>query len=366
MNATGDSTTSWHGGRLTIDLLALVRNWQMLAAKAAPAEASAAVKADAYGLGIEAVVPALSKAGCKTFFVAHFLEAARVRALAREAIIYVLNGLPPGAVAAYQRLALRPVLGSLLEINEWMEGAGDAPAALHVDTGMNRLGLSWADIKNLPADFHPALILSHFVASEDGADPVNQRQIAAFEALRKLNPNVKASLCNSSGLFLKVQNQIQYDLIRPGYALYGGNPTPLMPNPMRPVVRLDAQIIQIRDINAGESVGYNSQWLAHQPCRIATVSLGYADGYFRSGAGIGEKPGGQAILHGVRCPIVGRISMDLITLDVTNAPQTQRGDWANFIGPNLSIDEVAQRLNTNGYEVLTSLGRRHDRHYVTA
>lgn len=364
MNSTG-AFAGIHGGRLTIDLAALAENWRRLAARARPAEAAAVVKADAYGLGIEAVVPALAKAGCRTFFVAHLSEGMRVRDSAPEAVIYVLNGLPPGVAATYHEFALRPVLGSLEEVADWCaEAPAGAPAALHVDTGMNRLGLAASDMAQLPADFTPALLISHFVSSEIGDAPLNARQIAAFEALHKTNPTFPASLCNSSGLFLKVENQIHYDLVRPGYALYGGNPTPGQINPMREVVRLEAKILQLRTIAAGESVGYNSQWTARRPSLIATLSLGYADGYLRSGGGTDQHAGGLAVVHGIRCPIAGRISMDLITLDVTDVPAVKRGDLACVLGGGLALDEVAARLGTNGYEVLTSLGRRHERRYI--
>ena len=356
-----------HGGRLTIDLRALAGNWRQLAGRAGPAETAAAVKADAYGLGIEAVVPALLQAGCRSFFVAHFSEALRVRAVAPDAVIYVLNGLPPQGCSAFHTLDLRPVLGSLDEIAEWLaHSPQDAPAALHVDTGLNRLGLSPPEMALLPKNFRPALVMSHFVASEIPGDPINLRQIATFRAVRDMIPDVPASLCNSSGLFLPAGKEITFDMVRPGYALYGGNPTPGAPNPMREVVRLEARLIQLREVESGVSVGYNAQWYARRPSIIATVSLGYADGYLRSGGATAEQVGGKALVNGVECPLAGRISMDLITIDVTDVPGVRRGDWAVLVGGGLALDDVADRLHTNGYEVLTSLGRRHERVYLSS
>lgn len=364
MNRPLPGIAAFHGGRLSIDLAALVENWRLLAARAAPAKTAAAVKADAYGLGIEAVVKALGKAGCEIFFVAHLSEATRVRRVLPSAILYVLNGLPLQSAPAYRAIDARPVLGSREEVCEWLRQGNGAPAALHVDTGMNRLGLPPSEVGNLPERFVPCLLMSHFVSSEMPDDPINERQIAAFRAVHEQNPEWPASLCNSSGLFLKVENQIHFDVVRPGYALYGGNPRPGVPNPMREVVRLEARVAQLRTVPAGDSVGYNSQWRAQRDSRIATLSIGYADGYLRSGGGVGAEAGGEALVHGVRCPIAGRISMDLITVDVTDAPPVQRGDWVTLLGGGLDLDEVAGRLKTNGYELLTSLGRRHERLYV--
>lgn len=353
-----------HGACLTIDLGAIVVNWRSLVARAAPAKAAAVVKADAYGCGIERVVPALAKAGCDTFFVAHLSEAWRARAVAPEATIYVLNGLLPGSARLYVRDRLRPVLGSLPEIAEWLTVSplGERPAALHVDTGMNRLGLAPSDLAAMPSSFRPALVMSHLVSAEVPDDPINARQIEAFADIASRCPGIPTSLCNSSGLFLDAD--ARHDLVRPGYALYGGNPTPGEANPMRPVIALEAPIIQLRHVARGDTVGYNAQWAAPRESVIATVSLGYADGYLRAGTATNATMGGEALVSGTRCPIVGRVSMDLITLDVTDVPRVARGDPATFIGGALDIDTVAGFLKTNGYEVLTSLGARYARHYI--
>jgi alanine racemase len=363
---------------LTIDLGALAANWRLLRYRAAPGECAAVVKADAYGLGIEPAVRALWAAGCRTFFVAHLGEGERLRAVAPDAIVYVLNGLLPGAAAAFLDANLRPVLGSTDEIRDWAElcdGAGRRlPAAIHVDTGMNRLGLSLADSAALSDGpllerFEPALLMSHFVSAEDRSDPITERQIAAFAKARAALPRIPGSLSNSSGLFLP--DPPVHDLARPGYALYGGNPAPWGPNPMKPVVRLEARIVQTREIGARERVGYNGLWTARSASRLATISVGYADGYPREAGGTDEAEAagldrGAALVGGVLCPFVGRVSMDLIVLDVTGAPPeaARRDGIAVLIGEGLDLDEVGRRAGTIGYEILTSLGRRYARRYL--
>ncbi len=362
------------GTILTIDLGALVANWRSLQARAGT-EAAAVVKANAYGIGIEPAVTALAAAGCKTFFVAHLSEGIRARAVASEATIYVLNGLLPGQGGAYAQHALSPVLGSAEELQEWaaFRQANPAvrPAALHVDTAMNRLGFAPGEALALAregADTVRAagigLLMSHFAASEDEADPANARQIAAFAEIAAAFPELPASLMNSSGHFLK--GCPAYRLTRPGYALYGGNPTPDRANPMQPVVSLQSRIIQLRDVEAGTQVGYNGRWTAKRRSRLATICLGYADGYPRNASGTDTVPGGTALVGGVPCPFVGSVSMDLIILDVTDAPDnaSRRGEWVALIGGALDLETVGAGAKTIGYEILTSLGRRHARRHV--
>ncbi len=357
------------GAILTVDLGALVANWRHLAARAAPAECGAVVKADAYGCGIGEVVPALARAGCRTFFVAQPEEGVRARRAAPEAAIYVLNGLLPGAAPAFAREGLRPVLGSRAEVEEWADfcrEAGSRPAAIHVDTGMNRLGLPPHEARDLAGDpllaaFAPSLLMSHFVAAEDPADPVTRRQVALFAEVAALFPTVPASLANSSGHGLG--SGATRALTRPGYALFGGNPTPGEPNPMRPVVTLEARIVQVRHVEAGARAGYNGRWRAPGACRLATLSIGYADGYPRGASG-----GGAALVGDVLCPFAGTVSMDLIILDTTEAPDdhVRRGAPVTLIGGALDIDEVGRRAGTIGYEILTRLGPRYARRYIGA
>lgn len=374
MSAFDTPDAGTRGTLLTLDLGALVANWRALGARAGT-EAGAVVKADAYGIGIEPAVTALSRAGCRSFFVAHVSEAVRARAVATEATIYVLNGLLPGQCEAYARHGLSPVLGSTDELREWavfrQANGGVRPAALHVDTAMNRLGLAPGEALALARDGSElveaagvGLLMSHFAASEEETDPANARQIAAFGAVAVAFPNLPASLMNSSGHFLK--GCPAYQLTRPGYSLYGGNPTPGRANPMQAVVSLESRIIQIREIEAGTHVGYNGRWTAKRRSRLATICLGYADGYPRNASGTDAVPGGMALVGGVPCPFVGSVSMDLIILDVTDAPESaaRRGEWVTLIGGGLDLETVGAGAKTIGYEILTSLGRRHARRYV--
>lgn len=359
---------------LTVDLGALVANWRMLGARAGT-EAGAVVKADAYGIGIEPAVTALSSAGCRQFFVAHLSEGIRARKAAPDATVYVLNGMLPGSCGLYAEHGLAPVLGSHEELLEWASfrqtGATVRPAALHVDTAMNRLGLWPGEGLSLArekagviAAAEIGLVMSHFASSEDEADPANARQIAAFAEIAAAFPGLPASLLNSSGHFLK--GCPAYQLTRPGYALYGGNPTPGRPNPMQPVIGLEARIIQLREVEAGTQVGYNGRWTAKGKRRLATICLGYADGYPRNGSWTDTVTGGSAVVGGALCPFVGSVSMDLIILDVTDAPagSAVRGAPVTLIGGPLDLEAVGAGAKTVGYEILTSLGRRYQRRYV--
>ncbi len=354
---------------LTIDLAALSDNWRSLAARIAPATCAAVVKADAYGLGADEVARALFQAGCRVFFVAQPSEGARLRAVVgADAAIYVLNGLiaGEGRLDPYGAHHLRPVLGSMDNVRLWSASglASSIAAALHVDTGMNRLGLPPAEALGLAgqdAVLGLDLVMSHFVSSEAPLDPLNAQQIARFAALRAAFPGLRASLANSSGLFLPQRPFL--DLARPGYALYGGNPTPGAPNPMRAVLSLRAPVIQTREIGVGESVGYNGQWHARRPTRLATIGVGYADGMPRSLMGTDARMGGEVLIEGVRCPFVGRVSMDLTVIDVTDAPGVRPGVMAELLGSTIMVDDVAARAGTIGYEILTNLGRRYARSY---
>lgn len=338
---------------LWVDLLAVQKNWQNFAPVAA-----AVIKADAYGLGALPVARVLYAAGCRHFFVAHLAEALPLRPIVPGAMLAVLNGLWPGAAPAYVEHGITPVLGSLAEIDEW---AARAPAILHVDTGMNRLGLSPADCGQLTPERLRGpwrYIMTHLVAAEHPGDPINAIQHARFTAVCALLPDVPASFANSSGLFLGPD--FGSALARPGAALFGVNPTPGRPNPMRSVVTLRARILHIRTIQTGETVGYNGTWTAPRPSRIATVSVGYADGYPRA---LGNR--GAAHFDAQAVPLVGRVSMDLTTFDVTET-RAAPGDWLELIGPSMPVDEVAARADTNGYEILTQLGCRYTRIYSGA
>jgi len=352
---------------LTIDLDALADNWRLLKGRARGAECAAVVKADAYGIGLAPAARKLLAAGCKTFFVAHLAEAEALRAIAPEARIFALNGLPPGSAAVFANKGLFPVLGSLSELVEWAEfcrvTGQKHGAALHIDTGMNRLGLNKPDFSsasNLLDAFTPVLIMTHFVSAEDASAPRNRAQIERFSEACGFFPPMRASLCNSSGMFL--EEAPVFDLTRPGYALYGGNPTPGSDNPMKRVVSLEAFVLQVRDIRSGETAGYNARWTAHGRRRLATIGLGYADGFPRS-ASCGPI-GADVFVGGTFCPVVGRISMDLSIVDVTDAEPVRRGDRVEVLGENISVDDLGAWAGTIGYEVLTNLGRRYRRVYL--
>jgi alanine racemase len=360
------------GGILTVDLAALEANWRALGRRVMPSECSAVIKADAYGCGIEPVAARLSRAGCKTFFVADLAEARRARSAAPDAAIYVLNGLLPGTASAFADLHARPVIGSMAELAEWdafcTGQQWQGGAALHVDTGMNRLGISANEAAALAPRIRSenhgiTLLMSHLACSEVEDHPLNQRQINLFREVRILYRGIPSSLANSSGIFLG--NAAHCDMVRPGVALYGVNPTPGRSNPMRPVIELQARIVQLRVVPKGETVGYDAAWTAKHVTRLAVVAVGYADGYLRAASASDDAPGADAIIAGKRCPIAGRISMDLIAIDITSLPDNsvRRGDLAKLIGDEISVDDVANAAGTIGYEVLTGLGRRYHRVY---
>ncbi|MDP2355795.1 MAG: alanine racemase [Beijerinckiaceae bacterium] len=357
---------------LTINLGALVENWRTLSRIARGAECAAVVKADAYGIGLEPAVQALSKAGCKTFFVAHASEARRTRATLGTggARIYVLNGLLADADVAQSLIAsdATPIIGSQEEWSTWRALAPQRPCALHIDTGMNRLGASADEARIIAADANASaidLVMSHFVASEESDNALNARQISAFDGLRGLFANAPASMANSSGILLA--SKPHYDLVRPGYALYGGNASPGLPNPMRPVVTLDAPILRVRPVKAGATVGYNATWTARRDSVLAAIGVGYADGLLRSASGAHGARAGEAIIGGVRCPFAGRVSMDIIVIDATDAPKEalKPGAMGRLLGDEITVDDLAHRAGTIGYEILTSLGRRYHRVYVS-
>ena len=360
------------GGILTIDLGAIEANWRALSRRATPAECAAVVKADGYGCGLEKVATTLAKAGCKTFFVADLAEARRVRSVAPEPAIYVLNGLLPGTAAAYADIRARPVIGSMVELAEWdaftSANQWHGGAALHVDTGMNRLGVSVNDAAALAprirAENHGiTLLMSHLACAEQTEHPLNARQINVFREVRILYRGIPSSLANSSGIFLGASAHC--DMVRPGVALYGVNPIPGQSNPMRPVIELQARIAQVRNVPRGETIGYDAAWTAKRATRIAVVAVGYADGYLRAASASDEAPGADAIVAGQRCPLAGRVSMDLLAIDITDLPDgaARRGDLATLIGDEITVDALASAAGTIGYEVLTSLGRRYHRVY---
>ncbi|MGD9542726.1 MAG: alanine racemase [Methylocystis sp.] len=354
-------------GVLTVDLAALADNWRMMARLAGGAECGAVVKADAYGLGLAPVMRALLSAGCRTFFVANVVEGEAARAVAPEATIYVFDGLVPGAAPRLVVADLIPALGSLEEIAEWAGTGRNPRAAIHFDTGMNRFGIPIGDAAQAAEcarHITPTLVMSHFVSSQMRDTPGNARQIEAFLDARARFAETPASMANSSAVFLP--QRPHFDLIRPGYALYGGNPTPYAECPVRPVARLAARIVSTRDVEPGDCVGYDGLWSARGRTRVATIGVGYADGVPVGATACTGKPSGEALVGGVRCPFIGRVSMDYVVLDVSQAPReaAQRGEWVELLGESICIEEAASRAGTIGYEILTRLGGRFSRRYV--
>jgi len=360
------------GGILTIDLDAIEANWKLLASRVSPVECGAVVKADAYGCGLEQVTAKLSKAGCKTYFVSDLAEARRVRAVAPESVVYVLTGALPGTAAAFADAYVRPVINSMTELAEWDAFVAISNwrggAALHVDTGMHRLGVTGEEANAFAARVQSenhgiSLLMSHLACAEQPKHPLNDRQVREFREVRTQFRGIPSSLANSAGIFLGPATHC--DLVRPGIALYGGNPTPRHRNPMQPVVELKGRIVQLRTVNKGETVGYGAAWTAPRTSRLAVVAIGYADGVMRAAGAADGSSGGRALVAGKLCPLAGRISMDLIEIDVTDLPDgaARRGEFATLIGDKISIDEFATSAGTISYEVLTGLGRRCHRVY---
>jgi alanine racemase len=348
-------------GALTIDLGALARNYRYLREHAAPAECGAVVKADAYGLGLEPVARRLLREGCTRFFVATLAEAVALRALTRDASIYVFDGALDGDADALVAAGATPVLNSLEQIERW---AGRGRALLHVDTGMARLGLPAAEVEELARN--PARLrgidveftMTHLACADEPAHPLNREQLKRFELLRALLPDAPTSIGNSAAIFIDEDHR--GDLVRPGIALYGGNPFAEAPNPMAPVVTLAARILQIRQVDEPLTVGYGATYAAAAPGRLAALGVGYADGYPRAAGNAAT-----AAIAGRRVPVVGRVSMDLMCVDVSNVPprESRVGDWVELFGTEIGIDKVAAAAGTISYEILTRLGKRLHRDY---
>ena len=351
---------------LDIDLNAVVANWRLLTQINGNGETAAVVKADSYGIGAAHVAPVLAKAGCKTFFVAHLAEAIALRALLPAARILTLNGLMPHAAADFVEHGIIPVLSSLHDIALWRaqaRGLGRVlPAFLHLETGLHRLALDDQDLSRLAQD--PTLlegikvetVISHLVNAEDPQDARNQQQLARFLALAPQFSGAKRSLANSAGSFLGPD--FQFDLTRPGAALYGVNTSPNQPRKMHPVVRLCAPILQIHELAKGAQVGYGGLWTAPKPSRIATIGVGYGDGLPRS-----LTNQGTAYFDDKPVALVGRVSMDLTTVDVTGTA-AQAGDLLVLLDNRHGVDELGREAGSIGYEILTSLGRRYQRRYI--
>jgi alanine racemase len=355
---------------VTIDLHALQSNYRTLSKKASPAACGVAIKGEAYGLGMAEVAKALWAVGCQNYFVSRPSEGAELRAVLADATIYVLDGFYAGQAHFYLQHHLVPALASIGEAVEWAKVGGGAPCAIHVDTGINRLGFTSVEFAHLCADvelkksIHINLLVSHLACSDQVEHALNLRQLKSFQEFRVLMPDVPASFANSSGIYLGAD--YHFDLVRAGVALYGGNPLPGKPNPMKPVVTLQAKVMQTRLVPEGETIGYSATWTAPRDSRIAILGAGYRDGIPRKLSSTQVDGPAQVYIAGRRVPIVGRVSMDMMACDVTDIPkdEIERGTLAEIFGPNISVDEAAGWAGTISYELLTHLGNRYHRRYI--
>jgi alanine racemase len=365
----GMTSTSLAGATLTIDLAALRANYRLLAKKSGAAATGAAIKGEAYGLGLEPVARSLYDEGCNHFFVARPSEGEALRAILPKTNIYVLDGLYAGEAKYYLKHKLRPALTTIAQAREWAKHGKAAPCALHVDTGINRVGLPAEDFATIITDerllpsLNVALLMSHLACSDARDHKMNKAQWLRFGALRNVLRHVPASFANSSGIFLGAG--YAFDVTRPGIALYGGNPTPHTTNPMQPVVHLNARILQQRQINKGETVGYSATWTAKRDTVVAVLGAGYRDGIPRKLSSSKQNGPAQVAIAGTRCSIIGRVSMDMTCVDVTDlSPQKRNAaTHAEFFGKHISVDEAAGIAGTISYELLTHLGNRYARVY---
>jgi alanine racemase len=363
-------TADFDSASLTVRLGAIAANYRTMRHMAGRAAVAAVVKADGYGLGAKIVAPALAGAGCDIFFVAQLAEGLALRPLLPHARIFVLDGAAPAAVPALVAHNLTPVLNSLPDIAAWAAAAprGQRDAAIHIDTGMNRLGLKSEELSLLAAEWRErlrginlVLLMSHLACADDLGPQaaMNRRQLTRFRTALAMLPPAPASLAASSGIFLGPA--YHFDLVRPGIGLYGVGPKG-RENPMKNVAVLKARVLQTRRIDKGDSVGYAATFRAKRPTMLATVALGYADGIRRAASNKG-----WAVFGGARAPFAGRVSMDLLTLDVTDLKKPpQAGDAIELLGDSVPVSDVAEAWGTNAYEVLTGFSPRIPRRYTDA
>jgi len=358
-------------GKLCIDLDAIVSNWSQLAAHSSIARCAAVVKADAYGLGAAAVTRALSLAGCTDFFVASAQEGYDLSLLLdSSANIFVLNGYDVAEQPLFAEAGLTPVLNSEHQIDSWRRSTKDAPCALMVDTGINRLGIAPQQVNSLLANKSSALnltwLLSHFACADEPEHPLNRQQLDRFNAVlrdvRLRYPHVQASMASTAAIFLGRGSD--FDLLRPGIGLYGGSPDPTRPQSMAPVVTLDLPVLQIKRLAETATVGYGATATLPAGRVLATVFGGYADGLMRS---LANKA--QGFCLGEPVPLIGRVSMDYCVFDISGAIakgiRPEACTSIELLGPNQTVDSLAHSAGTLAYEILTSLGSRYDRHYLS-
>lgn len=352
---------------LTIDLKAIESNYRLLKQKGGKIECGAVIKANAYGLGVAKVAKALQKAGAKSFFVANLDEAIELRTILPKAKIHVFHGVQKDQEREFLRHNLTPVLITIEQVESWNKKASSQnkrlPALLHVDTGMNRLGLTLNEADyllknpNILENIDIVYLMSHLACADESDHPLNKMQLESINKYKQLFNISKATLSNSFGVFLG--KNYHQELLRPGCALYGINPTPYKKsNPMQPVVTLTSKVLQVREVGQLQTVGYGATKKLKKGSTIATIPVGYADGFLRSATN-----NGTCYIKNHKVPIIGRVSMDLITLDVSDIANIQTGMEVELIGENILIDEVASNAGTIGYEILTGLGRRYKRIY---
>ncbi|GGA50310.1 alanine racemase [Pelagibacterium lentulum] len=367
-----EQQTTILGGGIEIDLGALVRNWQALDKVSGKALTAAVVKGDAYGTGIKTVGRTLYHAGARFFFVATPDEGVLLRKAVPGAFIFVLDGLVPRTAADYAAHNLMPVLASMSQLTEWLDfclNRGEAtPAALHFDTGFNRVGfrMQEADLVKRELDqsgFQPQMIMSHLACADQPTHEMTRKQNGLFQGILNRFPDTPASLANSAGLM--ASKDYHYHMVRPGIAVYGGKAINGRPNPMAPVFSMQVPILQIKEARIGETVGYGAAYRLRRDSRLAIMALGYADGYFRALSGIGGQQGGRVAVNGTVVPVLGRVSMDMTAIDITDVPGlVQPGDLVEIVGPNIAIDDIGDAARTIGYEILTTLNGRFPRRYV--
>ena len=355
---------------LEINIDSIIHNYQLINNKVGNTECAAVLKADAYGMGASVVAKALDKVGCSTFFVATIDEGIELRACfsKNENQIAVLSGLLEGSEDIFYSNKLTPVLNDTEQIKKWAiynkQKKISAPSIIHIDTGMNRLGLTINELYDIiknPTELkelHVEWIMSHLACGDQPRDIMNEKQLSVFLNAKKEFPNVKASLANSAGVFLGQSYHL--DMVRPGIALYGSGSGSIPSKPLKQVIKLYSRILQIRTLSTGASVGYGASYRVSEATRVATVGLGYADGYLRSLSNCS-----WVFFNGLRLPVIGRISMDYITIDITQiaSEKIKTGDFIEIIGDKFTLDDLATVANTVPHELLTRLGTRHHRIY---
>lgn len=357
------------GPVLTVDLDAIRQNYAYLKKMVAPAICAGVVKADAYGLGMDRVAPAMFEAGCKDLFVAWPEEGIDLHPLLPNARIFVLHGAMPGTAKELAQNNLIPVVNHLGQLAEWANYARKTgkkmPVAIHVDSGLNRLGMPLDEVQkihknpDLLGGLDLQLIMSHLAIPALANHPMNQTQLDAFKKALTFLPKAPASLAASSGTFLG--EEFRFDMVRIGSSIYGMNPLPNKPNPMRAVAKLEFPVLQVQEVPTGKTIGYGCTYKTEKPTRVATLGGGFSDGYMRS-----LSNNGTIWIGDYRCPVLGRVSMDLITIDVSDIPAhlIQPGEMIAILNEQYTVNHLAGEARTRTTEILCGLGRKPKRQYI--